>query len=90
MRPGSMLVNMARGGIVDEDALVAALKDETLKGAALDVYSYEPYTGPLTEIGTVILTPHLGSYAKDSKLAMEIESVENLLESLDKHKLARV
>ena len=90
MRPGSMLVNMARGGIVDEDALVAALKNETLKGAALDVYSHEPYAGPLTEIDTVVLTPHLGSYAKDAKLAMEIESVENLLESLDKHKLAKV
>jgi len=90
MRPGAMLVNMARGGIVDEDALVAALKNETLKGAALDVYNHEPYTGPLTEIDTVVLTPHLGSYAKDAKLAMEIESVENLLESLDKHKLAKV
>lgn len=90
MRPGAMLVNMARGGIVDEDALVAALKNETLKGAALDVYSHEPYAGPLTEIDTVVLTPHLGSYAKDAKLAMEIESVENLLESLDKHKLAKV
>ena len=86
MRPGSMLVNMARGGIVDEDALVTALKNETLKGAALDVYSQEPYTGPLTEIENVVLTPHLGSYAKDAKLAMEIESVENLLESLDKQK----
>ena len=86
MRPGSMLVNMARGGIVDEDALVTALKNETLKGAALDVYSREPYTGPQTEIENVVLTPHLGSYAKDAKLAMEIESVENLLESLDKQK----
>lgn len=90
MCPGSMLVNMARGSIVDEDALIAALKNETLKGAALDVYSQEPYTGPLTKIETVILTPHLGSYAKDAKLAMEIESVENLLESLEKHKLAKV
>ena len=86
MRPGSMLVNMSRGGIVDEDALVAALNNGTLKGAALDVYSQEPYTGPLTEIENVVLTPHLGSYAKDAKLAMEIESVENLLESLDKQK----
>jgi D-3-phosphoglycerate dehydrogenase len=56
MRPGAMLVNMARGGIVDEDALVAALKNETLKGAALDVYSHEPYAGPRTEIDTVVLT----------------------------------
>ena len=86
MRPGSMLVNMSRGGIVDEDALVAALNNGTLKGAALDVYSQEPYSGPLTEIENVVLTPHLGSYAKDAKLAMEIESVENLLESLDKQK----
>ena len=65
---------------------VTVLKNETLKGAALDVYSREPYTGPLTEIENVVLTPHLGSYAKDAKLAMEIESVENLLESLDKQK----
>jgi len=87
MRTDAMLVNMSRGGIVDEGALVTALKNQTLKGAALDVYSKEPYTGPLTEIENVILTPHLGSYAKDAKLAMEIESVENLLESIHECKL---
>jgi D-3-phosphoglycerate dehydrogenase len=62
MKQGARLVNTARGGIVDEDALVKALKDGHLAGAALDVFAEEPATAsPLFEFEQVVLTPHLGA-----------------------------
>lgn len=62
VKQGARLVNTARGGIVDEDALAKALKDGRLAGAALDVFSTEPATGhPLFEFEQVVVTPHLGA-----------------------------
>jgi D-3-phosphoglycerate dehydrogenase len=83
MRTGALLINMARGGVVEEGALFDALKNGALAGAALDTFVEEPYTGRLTRLENVILTPHLGSYARDAKLAMEIEAVNNLLQALE-------
>jgi len=82
MKEGTYLVNLSRGGIVDEDALCQALESNHLAGAALDVFEREPYTGPLRELDNVVLTPHIGSYARVSRLEMEIQAVKNLLESL--------
>jgi len=82
MKEGAYLVNLARGGIVDEDALCQALKSGHLSGAAVDVFEREPYTGPLKELDNVVLTPHIGSYAREARLKMEIQAVKNLLGSL--------
>ncbi len=79
MKKGSFLVNVSRGGVVDEKALYKALKNGKILGAAVDVFEKEPYYGPLTELDNVILTPHVGSYAKEARLEMELESVRNLL-----------
>jgi D-3-phosphoglycerate dehydrogenase len=79
MRPGTLLVNVARGGLVDEDALHSALANEQLGGAYLDVFAEEPYEGPLSELGNVVLTPHAGSFAREARALMETEAVENLL-----------
>lgn len=82
MRAGAILVNAARGGLVDETALHDALAEGRLAGAYLDVFAREPYDGPLRELDTVLLTPHAGSYAAEARVQMESEAVENLLESL--------
>ena len=82
MKPGALLLNLARGGLVDESALYDQLQSGRLAGAGLDVYTEEPYLGPLTELPNVVLTPHIGSYAAESRLRMETEAVEHLLDAL--------
>ncbi|MFA5148728.1 MAG: phosphoglycerate dehydrogenase [Candidatus Omnitrophota bacterium] len=83
MKKGSWLVNASRGGVVDEGALCKALKSGHLSGAALDVFAKEPYEGALKGLDNVILTPHIGSYAVESRIGMEMEAVKNLLNNLD-------
>ena len=82
MRPGSWLINAARGGLVDEEALLRLLQSGHLAGAALDVFAREPYAGPLAGLDNVILTPHIGSYAQESRIRQEVETITNLLEEL--------
>lgn len=81
MKPGAWLINAARGGLVDEAALAEAL-EKRLSGAALDVFGQEPYQGPLTKLDNVTLTPHVGSYAREARIGMEVEAAENLVRGL--------
>jgi len=79
MRPTAVLVNTARGPIVDERALVAALEAGTIAGAALDVYEREPEVEDgLLALENVVLTPHLGSATRDTRVAMGMLCVEAL------------
>ncbi|MFL6014810.1 MAG: 2-hydroxyacid dehydrogenase [Gaiellaceae bacterium] len=79
MRPTAVLVNTARGPIVDEPALVAALHDGTIAGAALDVYEHEPeVSAGLLELENVVLTPHVASATPDTREAMGMLAVEAL------------
>ncbi len=80
MRRGGWLVNMARGELVDEAALYDALVSGHLSGAAMDVFQREPYHGKLTDLENILLTPHAGSYAMESRIQMEIEAVEHLIQ----------
>ena len=82
MKPECILINTSRGEIIDEGALYKALKEKKILGAGLDVYNEEPYTGPLMGLNYVILTPHLGSYAKELRVQMEIEATKNLIKGL--------
>ena len=82
MKKSSWLVNGSRGELVDEAALLEALKEKHLAGAALDVFAREPYNGPLRELSNIILTPHIGSYAQEARILMENEAVENLIQGL--------
>jgi D-3-phosphoglycerate dehydrogenase / 2-oxoglutarate reductase len=67
MRPGARLINAARGELVDEDALAEALRSGRLGGAALDVFSAEPYSGPLLEFDNVVVTPHLAASTEEAQ-----------------------
>jgi D-3-phosphoglycerate dehydrogenase len=67
MRDGVRLINAARGELVDEDALVAALSSGKVAGAALDVFSTEPYAGPLLEFDNVVATPHLAASTDEAQ-----------------------
>ncbi len=79
MKPGAFLINTARGDIVDEAALVAALKRRTIAGAAVDVYEREPdVTRELLAMEQVVLLPHLGSATSETRVAMGLRALENL------------
>lgn len=82
MKRGALLVNTSRGGLVDETALAAALGSGHLAGAALDAFEEEPYRGPLAALPQMVLTAHMGSYAKESRSRMELEAAENLVAGL--------
>ena len=85
MKSEAIVINAARGGLVDEEALAQAVKSGKISAAALDVFEQEPYTkGPLLEFNNLTLTSHVGSLARESRQRMEIEAAENLLQGLIK------
>ncbi len=79
MKSSALIINTARGELIDEDALAAALRHGRLAGAAIDVYEHEPYGGALTEVENCVLTCHMGSMSIDCRAAMEMEAVEDVL-----------
>ncbi|SDY34697.1 phosphoglycerate dehydrogenase [Nitrosomonas sp. Nm33] len=82
MKAGAIVINAARGGLVDETALYQALVSGHLGGAALDVFEQEPYQGPLLQCDNITVTSHIGSLAKESRHRMELEAADNLLRGL--------
>lgn len=80
MKPSALLINTSRGTVIDEAALAAALKAGHLAGAALDVFADEPYKGPLSELDSVILTPHIGTYAAETRVQMETAAAQSVID----------
>ena len=78
----AVVINTSRGSTIDDEALINALQNNKLTAAAIDVFSNEPYKGKLCDLDNVILTPHIGSYAKEGKLKMEVDAVMNLVNAL--------
>jgi D-3-phosphoglycerate dehydrogenase len=83
IKSGAYLVNVARGGVVDELVLYKALTTGKLSGAAVDVFTEEPYTGPLSDLENTVLTPHIGSSTREGRLRMEYEAANNLITTLE-------
>jgi D-3-phosphoglycerate dehydrogenase len=80
----AFLINTSRGGIIDEKALYAALKNNKIKGAALDAYEKEPpENSPLVELENIIMTSHNGAYTKEAINNMGIQAAQNLIDVLE-------
>jgi len=79
MKRGAILINLARGEMVDEGAVVEALNLGRLAGAGFDVFGEEPYHGPLCDFEQVILTPHSATLTLETRASMELQCVENAL-----------
>jgi D-3-phosphoglycerate dehydrogenase len=82
LRPEAIVVNTARGGLIDEAALLRHLEAHPRAGAYLDCFETEPYRGALARLPNVVLTSHIGGYAREARVRMETEAVENLLRVL--------
>ncbi|PIR70117.1 MAG: D-glycerate dehydrogenase [Candidatus Niyogibacteria bacterium CG10_big_fil_rev_8_21_14_0_10_42_19] len=84
MKDSAYLVNTSRGPVIDEEALVHALKNKTIKGAALDVFEDEPRLKPgLADLENVILTPHIASGTEETRQAMSRIAAENVIAALE-------
>lgn len=83
MKPDALLINVARGGVVNEAALADALGQGRLGGAAVDVFTSEPPTGsPLLEAPNTVLTPHLGASTEEAQTRVAVEAVQQVLDVL--------
>jgi gluconate 2-dehydrogenase len=83
MKPSAVLVNMARGGIVDDSALIDALKKKTIWAAGLDVYENEPRLNPgFLDLDNVVLSPHIASASEPTRKAMAMTAAKNLAAAL--------
>ena len=79
MKDGAYFINAARGGIVDNEALIEALKSGKLRAAGLDVFSPEPYVeGELLSLDNVIITPHVASETTAARIAMAKETLDGV------------
>jgi glyoxylate reductase len=84
MRPTAYVINVARGAVVDEAALVTALREGRLAGAGLDVYEHEPLIHPgLFALSQVVTLPHLGSATHATRIRMGMVCLDNILAVMD-------
>lgn len=82
MKKGVIILNSARGNLIDEKALIEPLESGKVSSAWLDVFTEEPYTGELTQFDQVLLTPHMSTYSVQCRKDMELAAVHNLLYDL--------
>lgn len=80
MKKSAYIINVARGGIIDEAALYEAIKEEKIAGAAIDVFEKEPCTdSPLFQLENVIATPHLGASTVEAQINVAIDVAEDVV-----------
>jgi len=87
MKKDSIIINVSRGGIINEEDLYEVMKSGHLSGAAIDVFEEEPYYGKLSEIERCILTAHMGSMSIDCRSKMEIEATKEVIRYINREKL---
>jgi phosphogluconate 2-dehydrogenase len=92
MRPDSIFINISRGKVVDEAALIDTLRHNRIRAAGLDVFEREPlnHDSPLLQLNNVVATPHMGSATHETREAMARCAVENLLAALAGEKPANL
>ena len=84
MKPTAYLVNTSRGPIIDERALALSLSKGEIRGAALDVFEFEPRITPeLLMLDNVILTPHIASATEETRSKMSVLAAENIIDALE-------
>ena len=90
MKPGSYIVNTARGEIIDEGAMIEMVREGRLAGAGLDVFEHEPAVNPklvkLAEMGKVVLLPHMGSATIEGRIDMGDKVIINIRTFFDGHR----
>ena len=79
MKADVLIINTARGGIIDENDLYDVMQTGHIGGVAIDVFEQEPYSGPLINIDRCLLTPHIGSASRECRAKMELESVQEII-----------
>lgn len=85
MKPGARLINVARGGIIDEQALAGAIRDGHIAGAAIDVFVQEPppKDHPLLQLAQVVVTPHLGASTREAQVNVAFDVADQIVEYLE-------
>lgn len=83
MKKGALLLNAARGSLVNEGALIKALASGHISGVWFDTFDQEPYSGELAGYPQALLTPHVGSYTAETRALMEMEAVNNLIKAFE-------
>jgi glyoxylate reductase len=84
MKPTAYLINTSRGPVVDENALVSALKNNLIAGAGLDVFENEPKLAPgLAELSNIVITPHIGSATFKTRSEMAVLAAQNIIDFLE-------